>query len=109
MRLTLRTGLSRYAQSLRLLPNSAFSFTQGYRPYRTEPPACRSAAKAHSISYTCRFAIRPSPQGLCRYVGACVIKLMCIRMHVLDCVLRKKMTCAIKLDYSEEEVAWGRG
>ena len=61
---------------------------------------CRSATTAPSVLH---LLLRHSPiaTGLCRYVGASVMKIV---VYASACVLRNKMTCAMKLDYSEEEV-----
>ena len=56
-----------------------------------------SATTAPSVSYTCCFATRPSPQDFC----GCMCDIV---MYASACMLRNKMTCAMKLDYSEEEV-----
>ena len=50
-------------------------------------------------NYTCGFATRTSPQDFYRFVGAHEIVV-----YASACMLRNKMTCAMKFDYSEEEV-----
>ena len=70
--------LKRSAQSLSRLPNFAYCYSYGKRQYRTEPPVCRSATTATSVSNTYCFANRPSPHDFCACVGECVMIKLCM-------------------------------
>ena len=76
----LKGMLSRSADSR--IPLTAFP--HGKRPCRTKPPACMSVNTATSVPYTCYFATRPLTQDVytCRYVSACLVKLLCKQVLV---------------------------